>query len=205
MTLLDYLKAKQLLDKYGIHSIESAYVKSAEEAARFSKGKPIVLKVLSGKALHKSKAGLVRLNLYTEQQIASAYKELYAKAQKLRPYNILAQHMSESGVEIIIGGRTDSQFGKVLLIGLGGIYVEVFRDFALRIAPITRKEAGDMLDQMRSSNVITHGGKNAKQIEELLMKVSALLVKNPEISELDLNPVIVTEKGYEVVDIRVLK
>jgi acyl-CoA synthetase (NDP forming) len=205
MALLDYLKARKMLDRYGIHSIGSAYVKSADEAIEFSKGKPIVLKVLSSKALHKSKAGLVKLNLYTKEQIASAYRDLYSKAQPLKPYDIIAQKMSGSGVEVIIGGRTDSQFGKVILIGLGGIYVEIFRDFALRIAPITRREAGNMLGQLRSGNVITRGGKNTKQIEELLIKVSRLLVENPKVAELDLNPVIITEKGYEVVDIRVLE
>ncbi len=205
MTLLDYMKARDLLSKYGIHSIESGYVESAKEAVRFSKGKPIVMKVLSDKQLHKSKAGLVRLNLSNPDEITAAYNELHRKAEKLKPYDIIVQRMSEQGNEIIIGGRTDPQFGKVVLIGLGGIYVEIFRDFALRVAPISKYDTEDMLAQLKSQRIITHDGKHTKLIQELLTKVAKLMLENDSISELDLNPVIITDKGYQIVDIRILE
>jgi succinyl-CoA synthetase beta subunit len=205
MQLLDYLDAKELLERYGIHSIESAYVESAKEAASFSKGKPIVMKVLSDKQLHKSKAGLVKLNLTTAKEVETAYNELHKKALRLKPYKIIVQKMSEQGNEIILGGRTDPQFGKVVLIGLGGIYVEIFRDFALRVAPISRYDAKEMLAQLKSQKIITHDGKHTKLIEELLAKIAKLMQENDSISELDLNPVIITDKGYQIVDIRILK
>ena len=130
---LEYFTGKKLLDRYGIHSVESRYVKSAGDAVKFSKGEPIVLKVLTDKALHKSKAGLVKLNLSNSTAIKFAYAELERKAAKLKPYSIIAQKMSRGGVEIILGGREDPQFGKLVLLGLGGIYVEAFRDFALHV------------------------------------------------------------------------
>ncbi|MCL5420121.1 MAG: acetate--CoA ligase family protein [Candidatus Marsarchaeota archaeon] len=205
MALLDYMEASKLLGRYGMHSIESRYVGSAADAVRFSDGKPIVLKVLSGKALHKSKAGLVRLNLSGRNEIEAAYRELRRKAQPLKPYKIIAQAMSSNGVEIIIGGRDDPQFGKVVLIGLGGIYVDLFRDFAMGIAPLTRRDASGMLNQLKSRQIITDEGRNSAELESLLLRVSRLLQDNGSIKELDLNPVIITKSGYQIVDIRILK
>jgi succinyl-CoA synthetase beta subunit len=204
--LWDYFKAKEILDKYGIRSIESRYVENADDAVKFSQSKPIVLKLISEKELHKSKAGLVKLELSNEKDIRRAYEELASKGKSLKPYKIIAQKMAEEGgIESIIGGRDDPQFGKLILIGLGGVYVEAFKDFALRVCPINEYDAGEMLEQLVSRNVITYKGESRKMLVKLLMSVSKLLVENPQIKELDLNPVILREKSYDVVDIRVLE
>lgn len=202
--LLDYFKAKGMLDRYGIRSVRSAYINTAEDAIRFAADMPMAMKVLSEKQLHKSKAGLVRLDLSGEEEIAEAFRELQAKGKRIAPYRIIAQEMSEKGIEVIIGGREDQLFGKLILIGLGGIYVEAFRDFALRVCPITRYDAAEMLAQLRSGNVITYNGKNASMLSDLLIRTSKLLSENKEIRELDLNPVMLREKDYDVVDIRVI-
>jgi hypothetical protein len=203
--LLEYFKAKGLLDRYGIRSIESRYVSNADAAVGFSKGEAIVLKVISEKALHKSRAGLVKLGLEDKNEIKRAYKELEAKGKKIAPYKIIAQKMAGRGVETIIGGREDPQFGKMVLIGLGGIYVEAFKDFALRSCPITRYDANEMLDQLRSREILTYNGKSTKMLTELLLSISRLLNENASIKELDLNPVILRESSYDIVDIRVLE
>ncbi len=203
--LVDYLKAKSLLERYGIRSVRSRYVKSADEAIDFAGRKRIVLKALSEKELHKSKAGLVRLDLGNAAEIKKAYNELESRSAGLGQYKIIAQEMAQSGAEVILGGREDSQFGKLVLIGLGGIYVEAFRDFALRTCPITRYDAAEMLGQLRACEVITHHGKATAMVERLLLQISALLERNRWIKELDLNPVILREDSYDVVDIRVLR
>lgn len=203
MALLDYFEGKKILDKYGIKSIESRYVTSSGEASKFSGKDFIVLKLISDKALHKSKAGLVKLDLKGED-ITSAFNELSQKGRDLRPYKIIAQKMSKGGVEIIVGGRTDPQFGKLILLGLGGIYVEIFRDFALRICPIGRNDAIDMINQLKSRNVVTFNGKDTEMLIKLLLSVSRLLAENPKIVELDLNPLIVKEGSYVAVDIRMI-
>jgi succinyl-CoA synthetase beta subunit len=205
MALLEYFEAKRLLDRYHIKSIDSKYVSSANDAAKFAKGSRIVLKLISGKALHKSKAGLVKLGLSGEKEIKSAYDELARKGRQLSPYKIIAQKMASGGVEIIVGGRTDPQFGKLILLGLGGIYVEVFKDFALRVCPITKADADDMIDQLKSKDVVTHNGKSSKMLSEVLVNVSHMLSDNKDISELDLNPIMLREDGYDAVDIRILK
>jgi succinyl-CoA synthetase beta subunit len=203
MKLLDYFEGKDILDKYGIRSVESRYVASGAEAAEFSNNEPIVLKLISDKALHKSKSGLVKLNL-KGPDVSKAYDELSSKGKDLKPYKIIAQKMSKGGIEIIIGGRVDPQFGKLILLGLGGIYVEVFKDFALRICPITKNDALDMINQLRSKEVITFKGEDTEMLVKLLLSVSRMLVENERITELDLNPLMIREGSYEAVDIRMI-
>jgi len=202
--MLDYAQAKNLLDKYDIKTIDGKYVKTAGEAAAFSGGKPIVLKLISNKAIHKSKEGLVKLNLDDKNTISAAFSYLTKKGERFRPYKVLAQKMSSGGVEMIIGGNTDKQFGKTVLVGLGGIYVEVFKDVQLRLCPITRADAKEMLSELKAGRVITHDGAATDMLASLLLRVSKLLIENENIEELDLNPVIVRGDSYEVVDIRMI-
>ncbi len=202
--LMEYSKANFLLKKYGIRSVGSKYVSTAVEAVQFAKGKPIVLKAISTRALHKSKSGLIQLNLQGEVEIKKAFTALTKKAGKFKPYKMQAQHMVKNGLEIIMGGNTDPQFGKLILIGLGGIYVETFKDFALRVCPITPRDARSMLNQLKSNGIIAPDDASKKMIGELLLKVSRLFYEN-DISELDLNPLILHDGTYDAVDLRILK
>ncbi len=204
MVLMDYMESVGILNKYGIRTIKSSYVSSAEEAVSFAAGSQIVLKVLSDKALHKTKSGLVALNLKSSTDITSAFEDLYKKAQQYAPYKILAQEMAQPGTEIIIGGNEDPQFGKTILLGLGGIYVEVFKDFSLRICPIAVKDANDMITELKSSQIIAGTPERKAMLSDLLVKVSTMLTENSSIKELDLNPIIVYDKDYCTVDIRIL-
>ncbi len=203
MELIDYMKAYALLKKYNIKSVESAYVKSAKEATAFSGGKAIVLKALSQKALHKTKSKLVELNLTGEREIATSYNLLLKRANKFKPYRIIAQKMVKKGTEIIIGGSTDPQFGKMILLGLGGIYVETFKDFALRVCPITKHDAESMLQQLKSKSIVAPNEKITGQITALLLNTSRMFL-NTKTTELDLNPVIIHDDTYEAVDLRLI-
>ncbi|MGC8671352.1 MAG: acetate--CoA ligase family protein [Candidatus Micrarchaeia archaeon] len=202
--LMDYMQAKALLDKYGIKSVDSAYVSSAQEAVSFAKHDAIVLKALSDKALHKTKAGLVMLNLSTDSEIEQAYKTLEQRAKKFAPYKILAQKMSKGGVETIIGGSTDDQFGKAVMLGFGGIYVEVFKDTSLRLCPLTRYDAEEMISELKSKNVITYNGKAEKMLVSLLLRFSKMFSENDSLREVDLNPVVIRQNDYEALDLRLL-
>ncbi len=201
---MEYSKANLLLKRYGIRAVDNKYISSAEDAVKFAAGKPIVLKAISNKALHKTKSGLIQLNLNTPQDIAAAYKLLSKRAQKFRPYKIQAQHMVKNGIEIIIGGKVDGQFGQLILIGLGGIYVEIFKDFALRVCPISKYDARTMINQLKSKKVLAPDEKGEQLLESLLIKVSKMLSEN-NITELDLNPLILHDGTYDAVDIRILK
>jgi succinyl-CoA synthetase beta subunit len=200
--LLEYEKARALLEKYGIRSVDSKYLVSEKDAAKFAEHGEIAMKAISQKALHKTKSGLVMLNV-SRDNAEKAFAELSKKAEKYKPYRILGQRMAPSGLEIIVGGRTDEQFGKLILIGLGGIYVEVFRDFALRVCPISRHDAEAMIGQLKSKSVIAKDDASERMLVELLLKVSKMLSEN-DIAELDLNPIILHDKGYDAVDLRVM-
>ncbi len=203
MALMDYMEAVKLLNKYGIKTVSSAYVESAEDAIKFAGNEKIVMKALSNNALHKSKSGLVELNLSNDSEIRNAYERITQKAEQYAPYKILVQKMAANGTEIIIGGREDVQFGKLLLVGLGGIYVEIFKDFSLRICPIEKNDAISMLEELKSKQIIAKDANQEEMVAGLLLKVSKLLVEN-NIKELDLNPVILYENDYAAVDIRIL-
>ncbi|MGI0134279.1 MAG: acetate--CoA ligase family protein [Candidatus Micrarchaeaceae archaeon] len=204
MELLDYARAHSLLTKYGIKSVKSEYVKSTKEAVSFSAGNPIALKALTDKALHKTKSGLIALNLSTEGEITDAYATLVKRAERYKPYKMLAQKMAKNGIEIIIGGKTDQQFGKMILVGLGGIYVETFKDVAMRVCPITKHDAESMLHQLRSAKIIAPDPKSEGMVAELILKTSKMFYDS-KLTELDLNPVILHDGTYDAVDLRLIQ
>lgn len=204
MGLVEYFDAEKIVKRYGIRSIKSAYVSNAKDAVKFAAGKPIVLKAISDRALHKSKSGLVRAGLSSEREIVSAYDELSRKAAQYKPYKILAQQMVGSGMEIIIGGKMDDQFGKLILLGLGGIYVETFKDFSLRVCPITEMDAESMLDDLKSGHIIAPDEKGKRMIAGLLMRASKMYYDN-KMTELDLNPIILHDGTYDAVDLRMIE
>ncbi len=198
--LVDYKDAEALLSRYGIRTSPSKYVGSAEEAVEFSAGEPIALKVITPRAPHKSRLGLVALGL-TGRDITKAFGLVAKRAARYRPYRMLAQRMSKPGIEIILGGNTDPQFGKMVLIGLGGIYVEAFRDFALRVCPISDYDAESMIDQLRSGRIVAHSDRQRAMLSGLIVSVSHMFVESA-LTELDLNPVILHDDSYDVVDVR---
>jgi succinyl-CoA synthetase beta subunit len=200
---MDYVQAQKLVNSYGIRSVGSRYVTSEDDAVAFASDDAIVLKVISDKQLHKASHGLIALNLDSEDKIRASYRALEKKAQQLLPYKILAQKMVRGGIEMIIGGNTDPQFGKILLVGLGGIYVETFRDFALRLCPVGKKDAQSMLHQLRSCKMLAPDGKSEEMIVSLLEKASKLFTENG-MDELDLNPIILHDGTYDAVDLRLL-
>ncbi len=204
--LMDYIKAYDLLKRYGIAASEGKYVSNAGEAISFAASGPIALKGISQKALHKTKSGLVALDLSTPPEIKKAFLSITRTASKFRPYKILAQRLfppSRNNMEIIVGGRQDAQFGKLLLIGLGGIYVEIFKDFSVRLCPVSRHDAESMLDDLRSKAMIAKAQQQREMLVGILMKVSKLLEENA-VKELDLNPIITNGARYCAVDIRIL-
>ncbi len=202
--VMDYIEAHTLLKKFGIKALDAKYVNSADEALSFSAGRTIVMKLISDKAIHKSKSGLVKLNLASQEAIASAYKDLKSKGESLKPYKILVQEQISGGTEIIIGGNTDLQFGKLILLGLGGIYVETFKDVSVRVCPISKYDASSMLASLKSAKIMAPDQKSEQMITDLLLKVSNLLTKNENINELDLNPIIIHDGTYDAVDLRII-
>ncbi|MFN8143619.1 MAG: acetate--CoA ligase family protein [Bacteroidia bacterium] len=192
-----------LLNAAGIPMVKQIIVQTEEEVntAFHQMKKPLVMKVIG--PLHKSEFSGVKLNIQTEVQAT----EFYAELMKIpRASGVLMQTML-SGNEFFIGAKKEENFGHLILCGLGGIFVEVFRDISSALSPLSREEAVSMLKRLRSYPVIkgVRGKKGIREelIVDVLMRVSALLEAAPEIEEMDINPLIGTDEFLEAVDVRI--
>ncbi len=213
-TALDEFSGKQLLAAYGVSVPKSVVIDGADEAAAaFAKlAPPLVLKIMSPDILHKSDAGGVKLNLNSAAEAADAIRQMM-NAPALRDARIdgfLLEEMAPAGQEVVVGAVRDPQFGPLVMVGLGGIFVEVLADVAFRICPITRLDAREMLAELKGAAVLkgARGRKPASHeaIVDVLLKIGGegglLLSHADDFREADINPLIVSETGAVAVDAR---
>jgi acetyl-CoA synthetase (ADP-forming) len=207
-------EAKTICEEYGIPVTELKMAKTAEEAAKFSEeiGYPTVLKIVSSDVLHKFDVGGVILDVNSREDARNAYNKIIESVKKYKPDakidGILVQEMAPSSTEVIVGAIKDPQFGPTLMFGFGGIFVEVMKDVAFRIAPITEEDARKMITEIKAYPILQgYRGQPPADIEALtkiLVNTSKLVMDHQEIKELDLNPVMVYEKGAKTVDARII-
>ncbi len=213
--LLTEAESKQLLAAYGIPVVETVVAHSLDEAvaAAESLGYPIVLKLHSETITHKSDVGGVKLNLLSAVEVAAAYEAIKSSVKRLAGEHhfggVTVQRMVDrSGYELILGSSTDVQFGPVILFGMGGQLVEVFKDRALAIPPLTKNLARRLMEKTKIYEAL-HGvrGRGAVDIdalEQLLIDFSRMIVENPRIAECDINPLMVSEKEMIALDARIV-
>ena len=209
--LLIGTKALSFFQTAGFSVLRNYLARDETETVALAKetGFPVTLKISSPNLLHKTDVGGVRVDLRNEDEVRSAYRELVNIFRSLYPEGkmdgIMVQEMAK-GHEIVVGTLYDRQFGHVLMFGLGGVLVEVLRDVSFRIIPIRERDAREMIREIKGYEILKgFRGKGAdiKIIEELLLKVSQLLIDHPEILEMDLNPVFAYENGYAICDARI--
>src|SRR4030042_660229 len=213
-TNLTEIESKELIGGAGIPVGEAKLARTKAEAVSLSKamGFPVVLKIVSPDVIHKSDSGGVKLGLANAAQVGKAYSEILSTIKKHQPKakieGISVQKMAHLGVEVIIGMTKDSQFGPVLMFGLGGILVEVLKDVSFRIVPLTKRDASQMIKEIKGYPLLQgYRGQEPADIpflEALIIKVSDFIDKNPEIKELALNPVFAYKHGAVAVDARVI-
>jgi acyl-CoA synthetase (NDP forming)/RimJ/RimL family protein N-acetyltransferase len=203
----------QLLHAADLQLAPAVIAHSADEAAALARvfGYPVVAKIASPKAVHKTEVGGVRLHLANEHAVRTAYAELCATASdKLGGSleGILIQPMVTSGTETLIGLSQDAMFGPLVAFGLGGTQVELFRDVAFRIAPLTERDADEMIRSVRGFALL-QGYRNTppadlRSLRDVLLKISYLGAQIPELAELEFNPVMAMPAGhgYQIVDVR---
>jgi acyl-CoA synthetase (NDP forming) len=207
-------EAKELLGLHGAPVLAEYLCHTAREAvthAKKIKGRK-ALKIVSPDILHKSDIHGVALNLGSEKEIRAAFNRIKKNVKAYDPQaeirGILLSPMAEEGVEVIIGTQIDDQFGPVIMYGLGGIMVEVLKDVSFRVLPITRLSAKHLIEETKSSPILNGIRGNPpydkKALIKLLTLCSELVEAYPQIKEMDLNPVVVHEKGLSVVDARIL-
>lgn len=193
--------------RFTVSTTEDGAVDAAREI-----GFPVVLKIVSPQVLHKSDAGGVLINIEDEDGVRAGYNRILENVEAKVPHaeikGILVQEMAPNGTEVIIGSIKDPTFGPTLMFGLGGIFVEILKDISFRLAPITETDAEEMIREIRSYKILegARGMPRADQdaIVDILLRTSGMLMDCPEIRELDMNPVLVYEKGAKIVDARVI-
>ncbi len=186
---------------------ENAAVKAAKKL-----GYPVVLKISSPDIIHKTDAGGILVNLEDEEEVRSGFRSIMKSARK---YNKKAKingvdvfKMIPKGTELIVGLKKDPQFGPVIMFGLGGIFVEVLEDVSFRLAPLTRKDAREMIREIKGYKILEgiRGEKpaNIKAIEDILLRFSDLVMKKNEIKELDINPLFAYDNKVVAGDVRII-
>ncbi|MDI7261427.1 MAG: acetate--CoA ligase family protein [Thermodesulfobacteriota bacterium] len=207
--ILSEHESKELLSCYGIPSTKETVVGSTKEAVEVANelGYPVVLKIDSPDITHKTDAGAIKLGISNQTELIDAYNEIITNSKKYAPdakiRGVLVQEMVKEAREIIVGMSHDPQFGPVIMFGLGGVFVEVFKDVSLRVAPLTRADTEDMIKEVRGYEILkAFRGKpeaDAEGIIDILLKVSRMAIDLGDIiSEIDINPLMVLDRGKGV-------
>jgi len=207
-------ESKGILKAYGVPTTREGLAVNLEVAMGLAEeiGFPLVLKVCSPDIVHKSDIGGVIVGLKTSSEVKEAYGRIIASVSKQKPrariLGVLVQEMVPPGQEVIVGATRDAQFGPVVMFGLGGVFVEVLRDVSFRLAPLTRGEALEMMRETRGFRLL-EGFRESKPADlealaDVIMKVGRIITELPEITEIDINPLFVYDKGLVAVDARVI-
>lgn len=207
-------EAYEVLSSYSIPICPYKVVDSIEEAesAANSIGYPIVLKIVSPDIIHKSDVGGVRIGIKDDQQLKEDYTSLLndvrEKAPSARIIGVLVEKMAPKSVEVVVGMLRDPTFGPAVMFGLGGVLIEIMKDVIFRITPVSKEEAIDMIKKVKGYPLLSgfRGSKplDVDAIADVICNVSRISIENPVIDQVDLNPVIVYEKGLVVVDARII-
>ncbi len=213
-TTLTEIESKRIISEENIEVVETKLARTKKEAVRLAQemGFPVVLKIVSPEVIHKSDSGGVKLGLENAAQVGKAYTEIITSSRQKEPKakveGVSVQKMLRPGAEVIMGMSKDAQFGPVLMFGLGGVFVEVLKDVSFRIVPLARRDASQMVEEIKGYPVLKgYRGQEPVDIsalEKTLLKLSEFVERTPEIRELDLNPVFAYTDGAVAVDARII-
>lgn len=204
--------SKEILSEYGIKVPHYALVTNTDEAVQKSKeiGFPLVAKIVSADILHKTEVGGVKVGLNSEDEVKKTFDDMfYRLKEKFDVKGVLLEKMVPNGVELIIGLQNDSQFGPSIMVGLGGIYTELFKDVSFRVLPITKNDALKMLESLRGKEILRgfRGSKpiNMDMLSEAIVNIGTLGVDMAgKYESIDFNPVVLYPDGYFVVDAKII-
>jgi acyl-CoA synthetase (NDP forming) len=213
-SLLSEVEAKAVLADAGIPVTSTKLAANVDEAVGLADdfGYPVALKIVSDAITHKSDIGGVELGLSDADAVRAAFDRIQAAGKGAAPDAVIdgvsVQPMAASGTEVIMGMTKDPQFGPVLMFGLGGVLVEVLKDVAFRVVPLEPRDANQMVRDIKGFPVLEgYRGAPAADLgalESILMKLSEFAAANPEVSELDLNPIFAYDDGAIAVDARIV-
>ena len=206
---VDEHNAKLLLSLYDIPVCGELVAETTEGALRCAEeiGYPVALKVLSPEVAHKTEKGGIRLNIADPEGLRQAADSLNQRFNEVN-HSLLVQEMVE-GVELIVGSKKDAIFGQTILFGLGGVYTELFKDISIRLIPITKEEAREMVEEVKAYKLLK-GYRGSIEVDingivDTLVNLSRLIDEHDEILELDINPLIASHSGVAAVDALIIK
>lgn len=198
-------EAVTVLEAYSFPLLKSGLAASEEDAVRISEelGYPIVMKIMSEDIVHKFDVGGVVLDIKSKKEAAEAYNNIITNVKKFNPSakikGVFVRKMIPLGEEVILGVKRDSTFGTVVMFGLGGIFVEIYKDVSFRIAPLDNKSVDKLITETKASEILSGARgripRDMKSLKECIFRLSQLAVDCPQIKELDINPLIVLEEG----------
>jgi len=207
-------EAVKLMEKYNISYPEHGVAKTAKEATAIAEkiGYPVVMKIVSFDAPHKSDVGGVITGLTSTKAVQEGYNTIVESVKNALPNatieGVLVCSQAETGVEVIVGATNDPVFGMILMFGLGGIFTEVLKDVAFRSIPIKPIDAQEMIEEIKGLPMLTGTRGQVScdlgKLKELLLSVSQFIADHPDITELDLNPIRVYPDGIKTLDIRII-
>jgi acyl-CoA synthetase (NDP forming) len=212
-SVLTLEESRAVMELSGIPFNKSGLAKSEKEAVKQAVkiGFPLVMKIVSRQVIHKTEAGGVKVGISSVNEVQKGWKEIVKSVKKKVPDaeidGILLEEMV-NGTELIVGTTTDPQFGPMIMFGIGGIFVEVYKDVSFRLIPITSGDAKDMLNEIKGKPIL-EGIRglpvaDPEKLVNVLMSASELVHKYPMIAEMDINPLIITERGPVAVDARIV-
>jgi acyl-CoA synthetase (NDP forming) len=209
-------EAVKVLEAYNFPVLKSGLATSEEEAVNLSEelGYPIVMKIMSEDIVHKFDVGGVVLDIKSKKEAAAAYKNIITNVKKFNPAakikGVFVRKMIPPGEEVILGVKRDNTFGAVVMFGLGGIFVEIYKDVNFRIAPLDNKSVDKLITETKASEILSGARgripRDMKSLKECIFRLSQLAIDCPQIKELDINPLIVLEdgKGSFVADTKIM-
>lgn len=213
---MDAAAGRAILEAYGIRTPRDMLARNTDEAVQFAQqvGTPVALKLASPDILHKTEVGGVLLGLADVQAVRAGFESILTRARNAHPKaelrGVQVQQMVTGGQEVIIGMKRDPTFGAMVMFGLGGVYVEALADVSFRLAPMARQDAEEMIDEVRSAKLLTglRGAPSADRaaLVEAILRVGQLAADHPQITELDINPLMVLPAGQGAlaVDVRII-
>lgn len=212
--LLSEIEAKAIFGSIGIKTVETRLATSQTDAAKICDqlGYPVVMKILSPDITHKSDVGGVKLGLKNKEEVFEAYQSIMDTVKQHFPTakieGVSVQNMAKPGVEVVVGMTKDPQFGPVIMFGLGGILIEILKDVAFRIVPLTPRDAREMIKEIKGYKLLTgYRGQepvNIASLEGILLTLSNFCDQTPQVKEIDLNPIIARSDGAVAVDARIV-
>jgi len=211
--ILTYAESRTIMKLAGLPLNKMSFAKNLDECVTKANeiGYPVVLKIISKDVIHKSDSGGVKLGISSDGELRTVYNEMLTSVKNHYPSAEIEGFSIEEmveGVELLIGTNTDDQFGKMIALGIGGIFVEIYKDVTFRLIPISEKDVRDMIEEIQGKKVLD-GYRGLPKVDLLelcnfVINVSKIIEENKVIKEMDLNPVVATKEGLKAIDARII-